>query len=439
MKNSTILREVLVLTGVASIVSALICLVFISGIIFTELIGVRVPIARVIIKENLFALYLLCFINVLPVFYVCLLADHNLHKFTEWVRGALSVVFTGLFFFTVTIIVDDSSDLISVGYAVVWFMMAGVSAVVYYWLLHGKESTQIKPHSPEETHLTQSEFANDAKLNMAFEEHLDGMPSNISVQIMEFHYRAKLLIERANTVLVLILFVLILTATFIVFAGKIAEIGVAKVDPYSEMKADREILRKELYFNQNELDTLNSQLSGAEESSNRDSNSDFSEEGKELSQLIKRREKDKELIKNRLDKLDEEIFKARGELLSANINGNTNGTLESLVDPGLLLATGVTRLGVFIISIFLVQILINLYRYNTRAAAYYLAHADSLMLSEQDPESMVFRHGSLYPDIGYGKDPVAPLNSMAGIGAAFSRARKYFRPRKEVSDTEKKE
>ena len=48
----------------------------------------------------------------------------------------------------------------------------------------------------------------------------------------------------------------------------------------------------------------------------------------------------------------------------AGQDGEDDWTISTL-----LVATGLTRFGVLILAIYLVQILINLYRYNTRVAA----------------------------------------------------------------------
>ena len=73
--------------------------------------------------------------------------------------------------------------------------------------------------------------------------------------------------------------------------------------------------------------------------------------------------------------------------------------------PDLLVAAGVTRFGVLIISIYLVQILINLYRYNTRLASFYRAQADSLVLLELDAKVVGRMQAQLLPHVDYGKTP----------------------------------
>ena len=64
------------------------------------------------------------------------------------------------------------------------------------------------------------------------------------------------------------------------------------------------------------------------------------------------------------------------------------------------------------ISIYLVQILINLYRYNTRVAAHYLAQADVLILKDLNVDDFTAAHKALWPDLDYGKMPRSPTESL---------------------------
>ena len=99
------------------------------------------------------------------------------------------------------------------------------------------------------------------------------------------------------------------------------------------------------------------------------------------------------------------------------------------VDPNLLLATGITRFGVLAIAIYLVQILIGLYRYNTRVAAYYLATSDALVVLDHKQDTIGDLHGLLWPDLDYGKTPQSIPQRIAdafskSVDAAVSRWKK---------------
>jgi hypothetical protein len=82
----------------------------------------------------------------------------------------------------------------------------------------------------------------------------------------------------------------------------------------------------------------------------------------------------------------------------------------------------VTRFGVLVIAIYLVQILINLYRYNTRLAAYYRATADSLLLLDHRHERIDGLHASLWPDLDYGRSPQTVPQQLADRFARLSEA-----------------
>ena len=82
-----------------------------------------------------------------------------------------------------------------------------------------------------------------------------------------------------------------------------------------------------------------------------------------------------------------------------------SGDKPQPVDENLLVATAVTRFGVLVIAIYLVQILINLYRYNTRVAAYYRAAADALVLLDHSPKKIEELRTLLWPDLDYGRSP----------------------------------
>ena len=83
-----------------------------------------------------------------------------------------------------------------------------------------------------------------------------------------------------------------------------------------------------------------------------------------------------------------------------------------------------------LIIIYLVQILIGLYRYNTRLATYYSAKQDVLGLWDGNPTSLKRLDEIMgSPKFDFGKEPRHPLEDLlkaAGskMGAAVSRAKK---------------
>lgn len=74
-----------------------------------------------------------------------------------------------------------------------------------------------------------------------------------------------------------------------------------------------------------------------------------------------------------------------------------------------LISTATTRLGIVVLLLFLVQILVPLYRYNTKLAAFYDARADALNLVSDDPSGFEQIVNILSPDtVDFGKSPAAP-------------------------------
>ena len=75
-----------------------------------------------------------------------------------------------------------------------------------------------------------------------------------------------------------------------------------------------------------------------------------------------------------------------------------------------LVSTVTTRVGIIVLLLFLVQILVPLYRYNMRLAAFYDARADAITLVENRPSEQLETLVSLLSAeaIDFGKSPVPP-------------------------------
>jgi hypothetical protein len=84
-----------------------------------------------------------------------------------------------------------------------------------------------------------------------------------------------------------------------------------------------------------------------------------------------------------------------------------------------IVATAITRVGVVLIIVFLVQILMGLYRYNTRLMTYYNSRRDLIALWEGKAEGLkVLDHVLSPPNIDFGKDPKHPLEDIIRAVAA---------------------
>lgn len=87
-----------------------------------------------------------------------------------------------------------------------------------------------------------------------------------------------------------------------------------------------------------------------------------------------------------------------------------------------LITTAITRIGVILIIVFLVQILLGMYRYNTRLMTWYSSIRDVLTLSEWKRESVEILQKLLaVPNIEFGKEPRHPLEDI------FRAAGNYFK------------
>jgi hypothetical protein len=80
-------------------------------------------------------------------------------------------------------------------------------------------------------------------------------------------------------------------------------------------------------------------------------------------------------------------------------------------DTKYLIATAVTMVGVVLIIIFLVQILIGLYRYNTRLITYYLARRAVLQLWDGNIDTLEVLKQTVTP-IDFGKEPKHPIDDI---------------------------
>ena len=247
---------------------------------------------------------------------------------------------------------------------------------------------------------------------------LESIPEDRASGILEYYRRAQALTEKAESALWVMIVVLTFTAVFMIFAGRISEIGVVTPDHLALMVRERAEIQGKIDRLNRELGNWTQQFSmnlKSLQSTERD------ERQKKDSDFMERTfEKTLGLMWERLREYDKQISTARTAILTSRPGrgGNSNGlnVTESGTDQQLLIASTVTRLGVAVIAIYLVQILLSLYRYNTRMAADYLAHADTLMMAELDPKTVKGLHSVLLPSVKYGEMPTTFLHrSMDAI------------------------
>src|SRR5262249_16757744 len=89
-----------------------------------------------------------------------------------------------------------------------------------------------------------------------------------------------------------------------------------------------------------------------------------------------------------------------------------------------IVATAITRVGVVLIIVYLVQILMGLYRYNMRLTTYYNSKRDLLKIWDGDLESLKRLDDTLGPPkFDFGKEPKHPLEDiLKAAGSKMSSA-----------------
>lgn len=100
------------------------------------------------------------------------------------------------------------------------------------------------------------------------------------------------------------------------------------------------------------------------------------------------------------------------------------GTEEQTNNLNLLIASGITRFGILFIMLFIVQILVNLYRYTMRMSAYYLSQADAMLLAEDGGDGLLKVVPVLSPqDVDFGKAPQTPVQNLEKMLALAAKLR----------------
>ena len=81
-------------------------------------------------------------------------------------------------------------------------------------------------------------------------------------------------------------------------------------------------------------------------------------------------------------------------------------------DTRYIIATAITRIGVVLIIVFLVQILIGLYRYNARLITFYNSRRDFLQLWDGKLPNLDKLQKTMAANIDFGKEPKHPLEDI---------------------------
>jgi len=236
---------------------------------------------------------------------------------------------------------------------------------------------------------------------------LPDAPMERLVAISDLRQRAKNLRRTNILILGMVLAILCGAALFIVYAGQITSRDSQALTTLSSIAMS--VKEQQQY-----IDTLQAERASLAENSETVGDMD---EPNTINEDSEYRKWQKELNILRREGLKNAILANKSTLISAReelqrridvykkyqeglIPQSARSESEYAVTE-LLVAGGITRFGVLIISVYFVQILIGLYKYNVQAAAHYFAQADSLLL------------------LGHGASDIGDLASVLRLSADF--------------------
>ena len=99
-------------------------------------------------------------------------------------------------------------------------------------------------------------------------------------------------------------------------------------------------------------------------------------------------------------------------------------TPDAKKDSSFLIAAGITRFGIVAIIVYIIQILVTLYKYNMRMRAFYFARFNTIAFLPENSTKMDGLIASFSPEgISFGRTPDTPIKDIAdAITAAVGRA-----------------
>ena len=354
--------------------------------------------------ESLFTFVVISF--VMP-FVLCKIFDILLRNFGYIVKGTVSILVVFLVGSLLLIsVVPFNREIIGprmenysilLEFSVPWILVV----IVYYGLQSSQERF---PKSNSKSRVLESELSFVDFGSEALYQKIN-IPPKAAALAAGLHRRADLLIHRANTVLVIIVAVLLFTAVFIIFAGQISKWGTTPINHLSNMITERNQFGFDNNNLRSQIKDINKLISKAQ--NNQSQQGEFQEDLKNYE--IEKEEINTQIrtLEGKQQNLDDNIQRIRESLIVGESDSEANqNQSDKNIFTQLLLAAGITRFGVVIIAIYLVQILSNLYRYNIQTAAHYRAIADFLILANpKDYEKIKSLDGALLPDIGFSKAP----------------------------------
>ena len=228
---------------------------------------------------------------------------------------------------------------------------------------------------------------------------------------------------------------LVVAVLVIIFAGFIAGLGVGQTEGErvqallnSEQSA-LDLSRNAYDRNRRQIEEYKRQLSGPGEPETE--NSEQSRLGLrwqrketeiEVATLERKQVTLQQIIKGH-ERTIEAIFVARMQFIQDDIISQA-ADQDGISNLNLLIASGITRFGILFMMIFIMQVLINLYRYTMRLSAYYLSQADAFLLAHDDNEALERIVPLLSPaQVDFGKPPNTPLEQLGKLAEVAKQLR----------------
>ncbi len=253
-------------------------------------------------------------------------------------------------------------------------------------------------------------FVDELILNKVYRE---GVLTNVrSAAIQKLYSRARKIRFLNALILIFVVFVLTSAAFFIMFAGKIASQDASSlnsmqnlrilIDSQEKLLNEAEISQASTEFQIVRLQTIVDQK-----------NYDAKEIQQANSNLAAEKIKKENLVK-RISRITDGITKTTSliDKIETSLVSDKSDTANPLSAKSLLIAAGITRFGVLVIVIYLVQILIGLYRYNARLMTFYLGQADALLLLDEPSENIGKLAEKLTPHFDFGKTDATLLEKV---------------------------
>jgi len=227
--------------------------------------------------------------------------------------------------------------------------------------------------------------------------------------MVEIDGRVRRLQKRTNIILLTISCSLVAAAFIVIFAGRLTSLDASAVSNIDRLNTEITASRRRL----NNLYQLQGWHVALEEAKRKGVVSDIEKLEKQVPFL---------------PRVEDGLTDPKAILASISAGERRMERLDDLLNDGwrrelssergysdwkYIIATAITRLGVVVILVYLVQILMGLYRYNTRMIAYYNARRDIFTIWNGNPTTLKVLDNVLStPTVDFGKEPKHPLEDI---------------------------